>query len=603
MEKGKIEVSTENIFPIIKKFLYSDHEIFLRELISNAIDATKKLNTLVSLGKFKGNVGDLKIEVTLDKDAKTLTVTDSGIGMTADEVKKYITQIAFSSAEEFIKKYQNKGKDGEIIGHFGMGFYSSFMVSDKVEIKTKSYQKGNAVIWSCDGSPNYTIGKGDRKKRGTSVVMHINDESSEFLETERIQQLLVKYCKFLPIEIYFDGAVINNTKPAWMKKPSNLTSKHYLDFYKELYPVSDDPLFWVHLNVDYPFRLTGILYFPKFKAEIELQKNKIQLYSNQVFVTDSVENIVPEFLMLLHGVLDSPDIPLNVSRSFLQNDPNVRKINSHITKKVADKLEQLYKKDKKTFQEKWDDIQIFIKYGMLSDEKFYDRATKFFLFRNTESEYYNIEEYLKKIKPLQTDKDDKTVILYTNNQQQQDAFIQTARRKKYDVLELNETIDPHFISLLESKLENVRLVRVDADIIDKLIDKDKKKVSKLGEAEQEKLKPLIEKQIKNSEVNIVFESLAASDHPMTITKPEFTRRMKDMAAAGGPDYMGDLPDQFNLVVNSNSPIITKIMLEPAKEKQGILIKQLYDLALISQNMLKGKELTDFIKRSMDLIEE
>jgi len=602
MEKGNIAVQTENIFPIIKKFLYSDQEIFLRELISNAVDATKKLKALVSIGDFKGELGELTIEVKLDEKNKTLSVIDKGIGMTADEVKKYINQIAFSSAEDFVKKFKDKEEAStELIGHFGLGFYSGFMVADKVELVTQSYKKVPAAKWTCDGSPAYTLDKHDKKDRGTEVTLYISDESKEYLDKVRIKELLKKYCKFLPVEIKFDGTIINNTTPAWTKKPTELTSQDYKNFYKELYPYAEEPLFWIHLNVDHPFWLTGILYFPKIKSTIEPQKNKIQLYSNQVFVTDSVEGIVPEFLTLLHGVMDSPDIPLNVSRSFLQSDANVKKINSHIMKKVADKLEELYKKDRKEYEEKWKDIGLFIKYGMLSEEKFYERANKFCLFRNTEEKYFTIEEYKSKIKDAQTDKDKKLVILYTTNPSEQHSFIEAARNKGYDVLQFDDMLDSHFVGFLEGKFEDISFKRVDADTVDKLIDKDEKRKSALTEKQKEQLKPIIEKQVNNSSVAILFEGLSEKDMPMLITKPESIRRMKDMAAIQGMDYLKDMPEQFNLVVNTNHRLINRILIEKTPSNQGKLIKQAYDLALISQNMLQGADLTEFVNRSVELI--
>jgi len=605
MQTGKINVQTENIFPIIKKFLYSDHEIFLRELVSNAVDATQKLNALAKMGEVKGELGDTTIEVELDSKKKTLTIKDKGLGMTAEEVDKYINQVAFSGAEEFVQKFKDKTDVNNIIGHFGLGFYSSFMVSSKVEIITKSYKDEKAVRWECDGSPDYTIEEHKRKERGTDIILHIADDSTEFLETARIQTLLDKYCKFLPVEIKFDGKVINNTQPAWTKTPSSLTDEDYKKFYKELYPFSfEDPLFHIHLNVDYPFNLTGILYFPKIKQRLEVQKDKIQLYSRQVFITDSVENIVPDFLMLLRGVLDSPDIPLNVSRSYLQSDANVKKISSHITKKVADKLEEIFKKDRKDFEAKWEDIKMFIEYGMLSEEKFFERAQKFALLKNTEDKLFTLEEFAEKVKPTQTDKDKRTVYLYTTNTTEQHSYIESAKSRGYEVLVLDTPIDSHFVNFLESKLENTSFVRVDADTIDKLINKEEAQPSKLSEEQQNTLKPIVEKVVPKERFTVVFESLSEKDSPILVTQPEFMRRMKDMSAmggGGGMGFMGTMPEMYNLVVNSNHPLISKILAESDAVKQEQLTKQATDLALLSQNLLKGEELTKFIKRSVELI--
>lgn len=632
MQKGNINVQTEDIFPIIKKFLYTDNEIFLRELISNAVDATQKLKTLSSLGKVKDELGDLKIEVILDKKKKTLTIKDKGIGMTADEVDKYINQIAFSSAEDFVKKFKGKEADAkELIGHFGLGFYSSFMVSDKVEILTKTYKKGGktkAVKWECDGSSEYTITEIDKTDRGTEVVLHISKENKEFLEENRILELLKKYCKFLPVEIAFgtekvsekiegekdkDGndkyrevekvRIINNVNPAWKIKPTELKDEDYKNFYRELYPYTfEEPMFQIHLNVDYPFNLTGILYFPKIKKNIEVQKNKIQLYCNQVFVTDSVEGIVPDFLTLLHGVIDSPDIPLNVSRSALQSDSNVKKISNHIMKKVADKLENMFKNKREDFEAKWDDIRIFIQYGMISESKFYDRAIKFFLFKNLDGKYFTIEEYEKHIKDNQTDKDKKIVHLYTNNIDDQHNYIETAKEKNYDVLIMDGPIDNHFINMLEQKFTKYSFARVDADVIDKLIKKEDAQPSKLSDDEQKSLKEIIEKVIDKKKFNVVVESLSETEQPMIITKPEFMRRMKEMSEiSGGMGYMGMMPDNLNLVVNANHSIIYDIFKEEDEKKQSNLIEQLVDLALLSQNLLKGEKLTNFIKRSVNII--
>ncbi|MCF8368550.1 MAG: molecular chaperone HtpG [Bacteroidales bacterium] len=632
MQKGTINVQTENIFPIIKKFLYSDHEIFLRELVSNAVDATQKLKTLASMGKVKGEVGDLTIQVEIDKENKLLKIIDRGIGMTAEEVDKYINQIAFSSAEEFVKKYKGKSDADKnaLIGHFGLGFYSAFMVAKEVEIITKTYKKGGptkAVHWECDGSPNYTLDEHDREDRGTEIILHIADDSTEFLEEYRILNLLKKYSKFLPVPIQFgmektsektgkkdkDGndeykelekpRIINNVTPAWTQKPADLKEEDYKSFYRELYPMNfEEPLFHIHLNVDYPFNLTGILYFPKVKKNIEVQRDKIQLYSNQVFVTDSVEGIVPDFLTLLHGVIDSPDIPLNVSRSYLQSDSSVKKISNHIMKKVSDKLEEKFKANREDFEKIWDDIKVFIQYGMISEEKFYERAEKLTLFKNTQGKYFTFEEYKKHIKKTQTDKDKKLIYLYTTDKQEQHAFIEAASAKGYDVLEMNGVLDNHFINTLEQKFENSSFARVDADIIDKIIKKEDEQPSKLTEKDQEKLKPVFEKFAAKENYSIIFESLSEKDQPVIITQPEFMRRMKDMSKlGGGMDYMGTLPDSYNLVINSNHKIIGNILSEKDTAKQEELAKQVTDLAKLSQNLLKGEHLTEFIKRSIDII--
>jgi molecular chaperone HtpG len=634
MQKGQINVKTENIFPIIKKFLYSDHEIFLRELVSNAVDATQKLKTLASKGKLSGELGDLTIEIATDKKAGTLTVKDRGIGMNAEEIDKYINQIAFSSAEEFVKKFKTKSEaeQNAIIGHFGLGFYSSFMVADKVVLRTKTYKKGGqtrAMQWECDGSPDYTISETDKTDRGTEVIVHLDKDSREFLEEHRILELLRKYSRFLPIPIRYgnekvmetvegekdeDGnaktievekpRIINNTDPLWKKKPTDCSEDDYKKFYRELYPMTfEEPLFQIHLNVDYPFNLTGILYFPKVKRNVEIQKDKIQLYSNQVFVTDSVEGIVPDFLTLLHGVIDSPDIPLNVSRSYLQSDASVKKISGYIMRKVSDKLEELFKKDRKGFEKKWDDIRIFIQYGMISEEKFYEKAKKFSLLKNTEGKYFTFDEYEKHIKKLQTDKDNKLVVLYANDTEEQHTYIEAAKEKAYDVLVFDGMLDPHFINTLEQKDPNTRYTRVDSDTIDKLINKEEDIPSKLDEKEKESLKPVIERNINKEQFSIVFENLSENDVPFMITRPEFMRRMKDMSALGGGMMgMENFPDQYNLVVNANHPLMTKILGEKKDEKQDRIIKQAYDLALLAQNMLKGKKLTEFVKRSIDLID-
>ncbi|MDO9185761.1 MAG: molecular chaperone HtpG [Bacteroidia bacterium] len=624
MQTGKINVQTENIFPIIKKFLYSDHEIFLRELVSNAVDATQKLKTLSAIGEAKGDMGDLKVEVVIDKEAKTLTIKDHGIGMTAEDIEKYITQIAFSGAEEFVQKYKDKTSEtNAIIGHFGLGFYSGFMVAKKVEIFSLSFKEGSkAVRWECDGSPDYTLEEIEKAERGTNIVLHIADDSEEFLEEYRIQELLTKYCKFLPVEIKFGTKketkkegdketeveidnIVNNPTPAWTKKPADLTDEDYKKFYHELYSMSfEDPLFHIHLNVDYPFNLTGILYFPRIKKSFETQKDKIQLYSNQVFVTDSVENIVPDFLTLLRGVIDSPDIPLNVSRSYLQSDASVKKISGHITKKVADKLEDLFKKDRTDFESKWEDIKIFVQYGMLSDEKFYDKAQKFALLKSADGKYSTLEEYAEKVKPTQTNIDKKVIYLYTTNVDEQHSFIETAKDRGYDVLVFDSPIDSHYINQLESKLTDTSFVRVDADTIDKIIKKEEAQPSKLSEDEQKQLQPIIEGLVAKENFSVVFESLSEKDAPILITKPEFMRRMKDMSAMGGGGmaFYGSMPDMHNLVVNSNHPLISKILKEKNADKQKQLAKQAADLAMLSQGLLKGEELTRFIKRSVELID-
>lgn len=633
MQTGKINVQTENIFPIIKKFLYSDHEIFLRELISNAVDATQKLKALSSMGNVKDDLGDLTIEVIADKDKNTLTVKDRGIGMTAEEVDKYINQIAFSGAEEFVKKYKGKSEAdaAQLIGHFGLGFYSSFMVSKKVEIITKTYKKGpgsKAVKWECDGSPEYTLTETEKNERGTEIVLHIADDSKEFLEEHRILDLLRKYCKFLPVPIRFGNEknwekvegekdengndkynetekprIINNVNPAWKRKPADLTDEDYNSFYRELYPsLFEDPLFNIHLNVDYPFNLTGILYFPKVKRNFEVQKEKIQLYSNQVFVTDSVEGIVPDFLTLMHGVLDSPDIPLNVSRSYLQSDGNVKKISNHIMKKVADKLEEIFKNNREDFEKKWDDIRIFIEYGIISEPKFYERAEKFCLLKDTAGKFHTFEEYKNLIKDNQTDKDKKLVFLYTSDLVEQHSFIESATGRGYNVLVMDGPIDNHFVNTLEQKFENTTFTRVDADVIDKLIRKEEPMPSKLSEDEQKNLKPVFEEIVGKDHYTVVFESLSETDLPVQITRPEFMRRMKDMSMlGGGASYMNNLPDSLNLVINSNHPLISKLNAESSEEEKKTLAKQLTDLAKLSQNLLKGEDLTGFIRRSISII--
>lgn len=629
MSTGKINVQTENIFPIIKKFLYSDHEIFLRELVSNATDATQKLKALASMGEVKGDLGDLKIEVVLDKSAKTLTIKDKGIGMTAEEIEKYITQIAFSGAEEFVQQYKDKVDKNVVIGHFGLGFYSAFMVAKKVEIYSLSHKAGaKAVRWECDGSPEYTIEEiSNKTERGTNIILHIAEDSEEFLEKERISTLLNKYCKFLPVEIKFGTKkewidtdekddkgetkrkevevdnIINNPTPAWIKKPADLKEEDYKAFYRELYPMQfEEPLFHIHLNVDYPFNLTGILYFPKISNKFEAPKDRIQLYSNQVFVTDNVENIVPDFLTMLRGVIDSPDIPLNVSRSYLQADGNVKKISAHITKKVADKLEEIFKKEREDFEKKWDDIKIFVQYGMISDEKFYEKAIKFALLKNTDGKAFTFDEYENHVKANQTDKDKKVVYLYATNTDEQYTYIDAAKNRGYDVLMMDSPLDAHYINHLESKLKDTQFVRVDSDTVEKLIKKEDAQVSKLSEDEQNKLKPIVEGVVTKEKYTVVFESLSESDAPMLITRPEFMRRMKDMQAlGGGMSFYGSMPDMYNLVVNANHPLISKILNEADTTKQGQLAKQAVDLALLSQGLLKGEELTKFVKRSVEMI--
>ncbi|MCW3788306.1 molecular chaperone HtpG [Plebeiibacterium sediminum] len=684
MSKGHIGVTSENIFPIIKKFLYSDHEIFLRELVSNAVDASQKLKTLSSVGEFKGEMGDLKVKVSIDEKKKTLTISDRGVGMTAEEIDKYINQIAFSGAEEFLDKYKNDAN--AIIGHFGLGFYSSFMVSKKVEIITLSHKEGaQAVKWSCDGSPEYTLEEVKKEDRGTDIVLYIDDENKQFLEKAEITRLLNKYCRFLPVEVAFgkktewkDGKeveleednVVNDTNPLWTKKPADLKDEDYNKFYRDLYPMSDDPIFNIHLNVDYPFNLTGILYFPKIKNNVEVQKNKIQLYSNQVFITDSVENIVPEFLTLLHGVIDSPDIPLNVSRSYLQADGNVKKISNHITKKVADRLAEIFKADRKGFEEKWDSLKLFIEYGMLTEEKFYDKAQKFTLLKNTDGKYFTFDEYKDIIKENQTDKDKQLVYLYTTNAEEQHSFIEGAKAKGYDVLLMDGQLDTHFINHMEQKLDKSRFVRVDGDVAEKLIPKENTLESKLLAKDKDDLTTVFTAKVPNSnKMNFIvaFEAMGTDANPAIITQQEFMRRMKEMSAmqGGGMNFYGEMPDSYQLVVNENHPLIERILedknksvgeqvdsvrnkieslngkrqeLEKAKEgkkdeeipqaqkdeladvdkkiselntkkteilngfsNDNKLVSQLIDLALLSNNMLKGEALTKFVKRSIDLI--
>ncbi len=597
-EKGTISINTENIFPIIKKFLYSDHEIFLRELVSNAVDATQKIKKLSAMGKFDGELGDLKIKVSVDKEAKTITISDKGIGMTADEVKKYINQIAFSGAKDFLEKYKDQNDTNQIIGQFGLGFYSAYMVAKVVEIQTKSFQDAPAVKWTCDGSTEYELGEIEKAERGTDIILHIAEDSEEFLEEYKIEQILEKYGKFLPVEIEFKEKVINNPNPLWVKSPSDLKDEDYLAFYKELYPYSEDPLFWIHLNVDYPFNLTGVLYFPKIKQDFQLSREKIQLYSRQVFITDDVKDIVPEFLQLLHGVIDSPDIPLNVSRSYLQADGNVKKINSHITKKVGDKLSELFRNDRTAFQEKWESIGLFVKYGIISDEKFYDRAKDFVLFKNTEGEYFTIEEYKTKLEALQKDKDENTVVLYTTNREQQDSFIKAARKREYDIILLEDVLDSHFINTMEQKLEKVTFKRVDGDSLDKLIDKGLKTDSVLSEKEKKKVEELFKELAGNNTVQI--EALSADDAPVSIVLPEFMRRWTDMSKLNGQGAMfGAMPTMYNLVVNGNSPVVAKMLNMKGEDRRKTYAKQLHDLALLSQGMLTGGSLTDFVNRTFE----
>jgi len=681
MQTGKIDVTSENIFPIIKKFLYSDHEIFLREMISNAVDATQKLRTLASVGEYKGELGDQTIRVSMDKKKKTITVSDRGVGMTAEEIDRFINQIAFSSAGEFLEKY--KEQSNAIIGHFGLGFYSAFMVSEKVEIITRSYREGaQAVKWVCSGTPEYTMEETGKPEVGTDVVLHIDKDSKEFLDEDKIYEILKKYCRFLPVEIAFgkekewkDGKevdtgrdrIINETRPLWTRKPAELKDEDYLKFYHSLYPSLEDPMFHIHLNVDYPFNLTGILYFPRIKSNFDIQKNKIQLYCNQVYITDSVEGIVPEFLTLLHGVIDSPDIPLNVSRSFLQSDSNVKKISSHITKKVAEKLAEIFKNDRSSFEKKWDDLKLFIEFGMISEEKFYDRAKDFALLKNTEGKYFTLDEYQKLIKENQTDKHKNLVYLYATDKDKQYSYIEKANKKGYDVLLMEGQLDTHFLNHLEQKLDNSRFVRVDADVVEKLIQKEETHESKLTPEQQRELIPVFQSQLPQKErFTVSFEAMAEDDQPVVITQSEWMRRMKDMSElGGGMRFYGDIPDQYNLVVNANHPLILKInedkdkklrekvgkieeKLEPIrknkadlesghKEKKdeeitqeekdrleelskkigelekkkkemlegyagkNKLVRQLIDLALLSNNMLSGEELNRFVKRSIELM--
>ena len=624
MQKGQIRVQTENIFPIIKKFLYSDHEIFLRELVSNAVDASQKLKTLHGKGEAIGELGELRVDVVLDAKEKTISIIDNGIGMSSEEVDKYINQVAFSGAEEFVNKY----KDASIIGHFGLGFYSSFMVSEKVDIYSKSHKDTPGVFWSCDGSTEYELYEVDYSNRGTKIVLHINDESAEFLEANRVKGILERFCKFLPIAIYFTDAnaekteakaenaegvseaivekPINNTNPLWVRKPSELTKEDYENFYRELYPFGETPLFWIHLNVDYPFNLTGILYFPKIKQSFEIQKDKIQLYCNQVFVTDEVKDIVPEFLMLLHGVIDSPDIPLNVSRSYLQGDPNVKKINAHITKKVADKLEEIFNSDRKSFEDKWESLGLFVKYGMITDDKFLEKGNKFLILEDAaeKGKFYTLDEYKTATETLQKNKEGKQVLLYTTNPVQQDAFIQAAVGKGYKVVKLETMVDAAFINNVEMKWEGIQFVRVDADVVDNLIDKQENVDSVLTKEEVEQAKQLFEFQVPNITLTVEVKGLSADVSPVVATRPEFMRRMKDMASMGGGGmtaFYAQMPDEVHLTINGNHPIYQALLKEADTDKQQKQARNLADLALLSQGLLTGSELTNFINRSVDLL--
>ena len=615
--KGKIGVTTENIFPVIKQFLYSDHEIFLRELVANAVDASQKMKALASSGDFKGELGELKVTVELDEKEKTLKITDRGIGMTEEEVDKYINQIAFSSAGEFLEKY--KDQIGSIIGHFGLGFYSAFMVSKKVTIDTLSWKEGaKAVKWSCDGSPEYSMEEGDKADRGTTITLYLDDESSEFASKGRISGLLTKYCRFMPVPVVFgkktewkDGKsveteednVINDIEPIWTKAPSELKDEDYLKFYKELYPMDDDPMFWIHLNVDYPFNLTGVLYFPKIKERMSIDKNKIQLYCNQMFVTEHVDNIVPDFLTLLHGVIDSPDIPLNVSRSYLQSDANVKKISTYITKKVADRLEEIFKEQREQYEQKWDNIKLFIEYGMLSDEKFCERAMKFTLLKNTDGKYFSIDDYLKAIEPAQTDKDKKLIFLYATDSEKQYFFIDAAKNQGYDVLLMDCELDSHFVNLLESKLENVRFARVDSDSVDKLIQKEEEVKLELSEDDKKSLDEMFKSVLpQGNEYIVEARNLGETAVPVLITQNEFMRRYREMSAmGGGMNFYGSIPESYNIIVNMQNPLVAKIWNDRAVEGDNDLLRQVVDLALLSNGMLKGKDLSDFVARSEKLL--
>jgi len=625
-EKGTISINTENIFPIIKKFLYSDHEIFLRELVSNAVDATQKIKRLASLGHYSNELGELKVKVAVDKNAKTITVSDNGIGMTDDEIKKYINQVAFSGATEFLEKFKEANDANEIIGRFGLGFYSSFMVAERVEIQTLSYHGAAPAKWTCDGSTEFEISEGSRTERGTDVILYINPDSEEFLDEHRISEILNKYAKFLPVPVQFgtkkefvpDGEdaegklknkevevdnIINNTTPIWTKQPNDLKDEDYLSFYRELYPFSEEPLFWIHLNVDYPFNLTGVLYFPKLKNDFEITKNKIRLFSRQVFITDEVKDIVPEFLLLLHGVIDSPDIPLNVSRSFLQSDSNVKKINSYISRKVAEKLGELFKENRKSYEEKWNDIGLFVKYGAISDEKFYEKAKEYLLLENTKHEKYTLEEYAARVKDFQEDKSGRLVYLYTADAERQDSYIQAAHKKNYDVLLMNSPIDTHFIQHMEMKLEKTSLKRVDADVMDKLIEKEDAEKHKLTEDEAAKLKTIFEKAISNPQMHVKVDSNHAEAMPVSITMEEWMRRMKDMSRMGGNagmNFYGNMPDTYKVSINANHKLVNKILTAEG-EQQTVLAKQAFDLALLAQGLLKGADLTAFVERSVNVL--
>ncbi|NLX41507.1 MAG: molecular chaperone HtpG [Bacteroidales bacterium] len=620
MAKGTIGVTTENIFPVIKKFLYSDHEIFIRELVANAVDATQKLNTIANSGEFKGELGDLTIRIDLDPKEGTLKITDRGIGMTEEEVDKYINQIAFSSAGEFLEKYKDQAAG--IIGYFGLGFYSAFMVSKKVTIDTLSWKEGfKAVRWECEGDPEYTMSDSDKQDRGTTITLYLDDESKEFVQEHKVSELLHKYCKFMPVPIalgkkkeWKDGKyvdtdednIINSIKPLWTVMPTELKDEDYMEFYRELYPMQDDPLFYIHLNVDYPFNLTGILYFPKIKNQIDVVRNKIQLFCNQMFVTDSVENIVPEFMTLLHGVIDSPDIPLNVSRSYLQSDANVKKISGYITRKVADRLEEISKNNKEEFESKWDNLKLFIEYGMITDEKFNERALNFALFKNTDGKYFNYEDYRKAIETEQTNKDGKVVYLYATDAEKQYQYIETAKNRGYDVLLFDSPLDSHFVSMLEQKLDKSTFARVDADSIDKLIAKSEVEKYEISEEEQKRLDSLFEEMLpKEHKYRVSVENLGDTAQPVLITQTEFLRRYRDMAALGGGlNFYGELPETYNIVINAENPLIKRIMEEKGTEAftaDNVLLKQVTDLALLANNMLKGKELSEFIKRSAELL--
>lgn len=606
MQKGAIRVQTGDIFPIIKKFLYSDHEIFLRELVSNAVDACQKLKTLASAGEAKGDIGELRIDIKLDKENKTLTISDTGIGMNAEEIDKYLNQVALSGAEEFVNKYKGQAET-QIIGKFGLGFYSAFMVSEKVEVLSRSYREGSeAVRWECDGSPEYTLEPAEKENRGTDIILHINEDSAEFLESERIGGILNKFCRFLPVPIWYEDKQVNETNPAWTKKPADLTPQDYQDFYKSLYPYNEAPLFWIHLNVDYPFNLTGILYFPKIKQSYEIQKDKIQLYSNQVFVTDEVKDIVPEFLMLLQGVIDSPDIPLNVSRSYLQGDPNVKKINNHITKKVADKLDELFNKERKEFEEKWESLGLFVKYGMMTDDKFLEKANRFHIMVSAtdNTKYYTLEEYRAATEAVQKNKEGKLVVIYATDTVQQDAYIKAATAHGYTVALLGTLIDASFIQHMEMKWNDVHFVRVDADITENLVDKQEGAESVLSKDEEAALKDLFGLQIPEMHVKVEVRGLSTGAPPVVATRPEFMRRMKDMAAMGGgmSSFYASMPDEVTLTVNGNHPVYKDVVLKAEKDKQEKLVRNLADLALLSQGLLKGNDLTNFIERSVDLME-